>query len=59
MLNRLLRPLNERGSQRFLRESREKVWANAITLSQARRQGPDTPPSSLNWRSSAQPRSPR
>ena len=42
VLNRLLRPLNQRGSQRFLRESREKVWANAITLSQARRQGPDT-----------------
>jgi hypothetical protein len=40
VLNRLLRPLNQRGSQRFLRESREKVWANAITLSQARRQGP-------------------
>jgi len=42
MLNRLLRPLNQRASQRFLRESREKVWANAVTLSQARRQGPDT-----------------
>jgi hypothetical protein len=41
VLNRLLRPLNQRGTQRFLRESREKVWANAITLSQARRQGPD------------------
>src|SRR5262249_19004293 len=41
VLNRLLRPLNQRGSQRFLRESRQKVWANAITLSQARRQGPD------------------
>jgi hypothetical protein len=40
VLNRLLRPLNQRGSQRFLRESREKVWANAITLSRARRQGP-------------------
>ena len=41
-LNRLLRPLNQRASQRFLRESREKVWANAVTLSQARRQGPQT-----------------
>ena len=41
VLNRLLRPLNQRGSQRFLRESREKVWANAVSLSQARRQGPD------------------
>jgi hypothetical protein len=41
LLNRLLRPLNQRGTQRFLRESREKVWANAITLSHARRQGPE------------------
>ena len=39
VLNRLLRPLNQRGSQRFLRESREKVWANAVALSQARRKG--------------------
>jgi hypothetical protein len=38
-LDRLLRPLNQRASQRFLRESRGKVWANALTLSQARRQG--------------------
>jgi hypothetical protein len=42
VLNRLLRPLNRRGSQRFLRESRQKVWANAVALSQARRQGPET-----------------
>ena len=41
VLNRLLRPLNHRGSQRFLRESREKVWANAVALSQARRRGQD------------------
>jgi len=41
VLNRLLRPLNQRGSQRFLRESREKVWANAVTLSRARRRGPE------------------
>jgi Family of unknown function (DUF5995) len=41
LLNRLLRPLNQRASQRFLRESREKVWANAVTLSQARRHGPE------------------
>jgi hypothetical protein len=40
MLNRVLRPLNQRASQRFLRESREKVWANAVALSHARRQGP-------------------
>jgi len=39
-LNRLLKPLNEFGTQRFLREAREKVWANAVVLSQARRRGP-------------------
>jgi len=41
LLDRLLRPLNRLGTQRFLREAREKVWANAIALSQARRRGPD------------------
>jgi hypothetical protein len=40
-LDRLLRPLNRLGTQRFLREAREKVWANAVVLSRARRQGPD------------------
>jgi len=40
LLDRLLRPLNQRGTQRFLREAREKVWGNAVVLSQARRQGP-------------------
>jgi hypothetical protein len=40
-LDRLLRPLNQLGTKRFLREAREKVWANAIVLSRARRQGPD------------------
>ena len=40
VLNRLLRALNQRGSQRFLRESRKKVWANAVELSRARRKGP-------------------
>ena len=39
LLNRLIRPLNELGSQRFLREAREKVWANAFVLSKARRKG--------------------
>jgi hypothetical protein len=29
------------GTQRFLREAREKVWVNAIALSRAQRQGPD------------------
>jgi hypothetical protein len=41
LLDRLLRPVNRLGSQRFLREAREKVWANATVLSRARRQGPD------------------
>jgi uncharacterized protein DUF5995 len=40
--DRLLQPLNRLGTHRFLRESREKVWANAMALSRARRQGPDT-----------------
>jgi hypothetical protein len=41
LLDRLLRPVNRLGSRRFLREAREKVWANATVLSRARRQGPD------------------
>jgi hypothetical protein len=41
LLDRLLRPFNRLGTQRFLREAREKVWGNAIALSRARRQGPD------------------
>jgi hypothetical protein len=40
LLDRLLRPFNRLGTQRFLREAREKVWANTIALSHARRQGP-------------------
>jgi len=40
--DRLLRPFNRLGTQRFLREARRKVWANAVTLSRARRPGPDT-----------------
>ena len=39
LLDRLLRPFNRLGTQRFLREAREKVWANAIALNRARRQG--------------------
>ena len=39
LLDRLLRPFNQLGTKRFLREAREKVWANAIVLSRARRQG--------------------
>jgi Family of unknown function (DUF5995) len=38
--DRLLRPFNRLGTRRFLREAREKVWANAIVLSRARRAGP-------------------
>jgi Family of unknown function (DUF5995) len=40
-LDRLLAPLNRRGTGRFLREGREKVWANAVVLSQARARGPE------------------
>jgi Family of unknown function (DUF5995) len=40
LLDRLLRPLNQLGTQRFLREARQKVWANAVALNRARRQGP-------------------
>lgn len=41
LLDRALAPLNRLGTQRFLREARRKVWANATALSRARRQGPD------------------
>jgi hypothetical protein len=41
LLDRVLAPLNRLGTQRFLREARQKVWANATALSRARRQGPD------------------
>ncbi len=36
VLDRLLRPLNEEGSRRFLREAREKVWLNVEQLQAAR-----------------------
>jgi hypothetical protein len=39
LLNRLLRPFNQSGTRRFLREARQKVWANALALSQARGSG--------------------
>jgi hypothetical protein len=39
LLDRLLKPLNQIGTKRFLREARQKVWANAIGLSQARQTG--------------------
>jgi hypothetical protein len=41
-LDRMLAPLNRLGTQHFLREARQKVWANAIALNRARRQGPDS-----------------
>ena len=41
LLDRVLAPLNRLGTQRFLREARQKVWANATALSRARRRGPD------------------
>src|SRR6266699_2673549 len=40
LLDRLLKPFNRLGTHRFLREARAKVWANAIALNLARRQGP-------------------
>ncbi len=42
LLDRLLGPVSQLGTQRFLREARAKVWANAIALNRARGQGPDT-----------------
>ena len=39
LLTRVLKPLNQRGTRRFLREARHKVWANTIILNQARRAG--------------------
>jgi Family of unknown function (DUF5995) len=47
LLDRMLRPLSRLGTQRFLRESRKKVWANAFALSRARRQGPESYAASL------------
>jgi hypothetical protein len=40
--DRVLQPLNRMATRRFLRESREKVWANAQELSKARAAGPDS-----------------
>ncbi len=41
LLDRLLRPLNELSSKRFLREARRKVWHNTTELQRARLVGPD------------------
>jgi hypothetical protein len=46
-LDRLLRPLSQRATRRFLREARGKVWANAIVLSAARARGPEAYGSTL------------
>jgi hypothetical protein len=40
LLDRVLTPLNRRSSQRFLRESRQKVWHNTAELQRARLEGP-------------------
>jgi hypothetical protein len=39
LLDRALLPLSRTGSRRFLRESRQKVWANSIELNDARASG--------------------
>jgi len=41
LLDKMLTPFNRLGTKKFLREARTKVWANARTLDQARRQGSD------------------
>jgi hypothetical protein len=46
-LDQLLQPLSRLATRRFLREAREKVWANAAILSQARRQDPAAYPAVL------------
>jgi Family of unknown function (DUF5995) len=38
--DKLLQPANRMATRRFLRESRAKVWANALELSKARKAGP-------------------
>jgi Family of unknown function (DUF5995) len=41
LLDRLLTPLNQRASRRFLREARQKVWHNTTELQRARLSGPE------------------
>ena len=41
LLDRALRPVNRRGSQRLLREARLKVWHNTRELHRARLLGPE------------------
>jgi len=47
LLDQVLRPLSRLSTKRFLREAREKVWANATVLSRARRQDPAAYPALL------------
>ncbi|MEP7203772.1 MAG: DUF5995 family protein [Ilumatobacteraceae bacterium] len=39
-LDRMLKPFNQAATKRFMKESRRKVWRNAVALSIARRRGP-------------------
>jgi hypothetical protein len=41
LVDRALAPLNRRGTQRFLREARQKVWHNTTELHLARQEGPE------------------
>jgi hypothetical protein len=41
VLDRILTPLNQVGSKRFLREARQKVWHNTLQLHDSRLAGPD------------------
>jgi hypothetical protein len=41
LLDRLLQPLNQSASKRFLREARQKVWHNTAELQRARLAGPE------------------
>jgi hypothetical protein len=38
-LDRMLKPFNQAATKRFMKESRRKVWRNALALSEARRDG--------------------
>jgi len=40
-LDRMLTPFSRTASRRFMKESRRKVWRNALVLSKARREGPE------------------
>jgi hypothetical protein len=39
-LDRMLKPFNQAATKRFMKESRRKVWRNALALSRARHDGP-------------------